>query len=139
MSDSEKNSAKKSGKKPPQNAMRDWIIRGVVFGTLGILLIVALLDFQAKQAATKTSAAWRAAMSSVDEHKDLTKSQFDQVLIQGKPVVTTEKAGPNAFAAVSVNTYVWNGTFRTYTVKVYFGMGKDATVEEIQGPGEPGQ
>lgn len=139
MSDSEKSSAKKSGKKPAQNAMRDWIIRGVVFGTLGILLVVALLDFQAKQAATKTSEAWRAALTSVGEHQDLSKSKFDQIPIQGKPVVTTDKAGPNPFSAVSVNTYVWKGTFRTYTVKVYFGMGKDAPVEQIEGPGAPGE
>lgn len=139
MSDSEKSSAKKSAKKPPQNALRDWIIRGVVFGILGILLVVALLDFQAKQAATKTSEAWRAALASVSEHQDLSKSKFEQIPIQGKPAVTTDKAGPNPFAAISVNTYVWKGTLRTYTVKVYFGMGKDAPVEQIEGPGAPGE
>ena len=139
MSETDKTSAKKSSKKPPKNPTMDWIIRGVIFGTLGILLIMALLDFMAKQSATKTSEAWRAAMTAVSEHEDLTKSKFDLVPIQGSPGVTTEKAPANPYAALTVSTYTWRGTFRSYTVKVYFGMGKDASVENIEGPGAPGE
>ena len=136
MSDAEKSPAKKSARKP-QNPAREWIIRGVVFGTLGLLLVLALLDFRAKQAATNTSKAWRAALTAVGEHEELTKSKFEQIPIQGSPVVTTVNSDRRQLV-MSINTYVWNGVFRSYTVKVHFGMGNNPSVENIEGPGEPG-
>ena len=79
MSEPEKNSkTKKSDKKS-----RDWIIRGVVFGVLGILLIMALLDFGAKQSAAKTAEAWRAALRAKGEDGDLTKSELEKIRVSG--------------------------------------------------------
>jgi hypothetical protein len=130
------NSKKSSKKAAKGNPVVDWVVRGVVFGVLGILLILALLDFRAKQSATSTAEAWRSALRAKGETSDLTKSEFSQIAVKGGPEITSAKAGPNGMLAVTVDTYVWKGTFRTYTVKVYFGLGNDPTVEQIEGPGE---
>ena len=137
MSDTEKKSTKKSSKKDKPGQLRDWIIRGVVFGVLGVLLILALLDFRTKQAATSTAEAWRAALRAKGENKDLSKSEFEKVPVQGSPTIVSTKAETKTIRGVSFNTYTWKGTFRTYVVKVAFGMGNDPTVDEIEGPAEP--
>lgn len=139
MSDTEKRPKKKgsgSGKAPAKAgaSVRDWIIRGVIFGGLAILLVVALLDFQAKSAATGAAQAWRDALKAKDEKQDLRKSEFDRIPVKGSPAVTTARAEQNSYAAVSVTTYVWKGTFRTYTVKVFIGLGEDPAIEHIEGP-----
>jgi len=136
MSDTEK-TTKKSSRKPKPGQLRDWIIRGVVFGILGVLLILALLDFRTKQAASNTAEAWRAALRAKGENADLDKSEFEKVPVQGNPVITSTKAETKTISAVSFNTYTWKGTFRTYVVKVTFGLGNDPPVEEINGPAEP--
>ena len=112
---------------------------GVVFGVLGILLVLALLDFQAKQAATATAEAWRGALRSKGENSDLAKSEFSKIPMRGNPSVTADKAGPNPFGAATIETFVWKGTFRSYTVKVYFGLAKDPPVDQIEGPGDASQ
>lgn len=134
MSNSEKSAKKKSAKSPPKNQMTGWIIRGVVFGVLGVLLILALLDFQAKQAATGMAAAWRDAVHKQGETSDLRKSEFDKIPLKGNPSITSAKADANSYAAVTVNTYTWKGTFRSYVVKVYVGMGNDPAIEHVEGP-----
>jgi type II secretory pathway pseudopilin PulG len=138
MSEPERSSkSKKSDKNSkPGNPARDWIIRGVVFGILGVLLIVALLDFQAKQSATKTAEAWRAALRDKGETADLTKSEMDKIPVSGSPSISKFKSPTRSTHANEVDTYTWKGTIRTYVVKVSYGLGNDPTVEEITGPGE---
>ncbi|MBC8116881.1 MAG: hypothetical protein H7062_21000 [Candidatus Saccharimonas sp.] len=127
---------KKSTPKPkPSTAVRDWIIRGVVFGVLAVLLVPALQEFQAKRAATGTAEAWRAAMKAKPVDSELTKSEFGKVLVQGRPTMVSGPAETNSLAAKTVETYTWSGVFRQYVVKVYFGLGTDPTVEAITGPG----
>ena len=128
--------SKKTKSKPkPSTAARDWIIRGVVFGVLAVLLVLALQEFQTKRAATGTAEAWRAAMKAKPVDAELTKSEFGKVVVQGRPVMVTGPAETNSFAAKTVETYTWSGVFRQYVVKVYFGLGTDPTVEAITGPG----
>jgi len=133
MSHSEKSTKKKSSK-PTKNPMMGWIIRGVVFGVLGLLLILALLDFQAKQAATGTATTWREAIEKKDETSDLHKSEFEKIPVKGSPSMTSAKAEANSYAAITVNTYTWKGTLRSYVVKVYIGMGSDPSIEHVEGP-----
>jgi hypothetical protein len=133
MSNTEKNT-KKSGKK--SNPVVDWTIRGVVFGVLGVLLLLALLDYRAKQAAGSTAEGWRSALKSVDESGDLLKSQLEKLPLHGSPTVVNTQAAARSFNNVSSSTYTWKGTFRSYVVKVTYGMGNDPTVEDIKGPGE---
>ena len=137
MSEPEKNNKKSAKKSKPGNPARDWIIRGVVFGVLGILLIVALLDFGAKQSAAKTAEAWRAALRAKGEDGDLTKSELEKIRVSGSPAVIKFTSPTRSTQANEVHTFTWRGTFRSYTVKVSYGLGTDPTVEEIAGPGEP--
>ncbi len=137
MSEPEKTSKKSAKKSKPGNPARDWIIRGVVFGVLGILLIVALLDFGAKQSAAKTAEAWRAALRAKGEDGDLTQTELRKIRVSGSPSISNFKSPTRSTQANEVDTYVWRGTFRSYTVKVSFGLGTDPTVEEIAGPGDP--
>ncbi len=128
----------KSSSKPkpkPNTAARDWIIRGVVFGGLAILLVLAVQEFQTKNAATGTAAAWRAAMKAKPVDAELTKSEFSRIVVQGRPTIVSGPAGTNSFAAKTVETYTWSGVFRRYEAKVYFGLGADPTVEAVTGPG----
>ena len=127
---------KKSTPKPkPSTAVRDWTIRGVVFGVLGVLLVLALLEFQTKTAATGTAAAWRAAMKAKPVDAELTKSEFGQVVVQGRPTMVSGPAEANSYSAKTVETYTWSGVFRQYVVKVYIGLGTDPSIEAITGPG----
>lgn len=128
--------SKKTKSKPkPNTVARDWIIRGVVFGVLAVLLVPALQEFQTKRAAAGTAEAWRAAMKAKPVDAELTKSEFGKILVQGRPTMVSGPAGTNSFAAKTVETYTWSGVFRRYEVKVYFGLGTDPTVEAITGPG----
>ena len=127
---------KKSTSKPkPSTAVRDWTIRGVVFGVLAVLLVLALREFQTKQAATGTAAAWRAAMKAKPVDAELTKSEFGKVVVQGRPTMVAGPAEANSYSAKTVETYTWSGVFRQYVVKVYIGLGTDPSVEAITGPG----
>ena len=126
---------KTKSKRKPNTVARDWIIRGVVFGVLAVLLVLALQEFQTKRAATGTAEAWRAAMKAKPVDSELTKSEFSKVVVQGRPAIVPGPAGTNSFAAKTVETYTWSGVFRQYVVKVYFGLGTDPTVEAITGPG----
>lgn len=125
--------------KTSKSSARDWILRAVVFGALAVLLILAFLDFQAKQAATNTADAWRTAMNSKSEEEDFRKSEFSRIPMQGNPQLASNPAGQNAFAAQTIDTYTWSGTFRSYVVKVFVGMGVDPAIESIQGPGDASQ
>lgn len=132
---SKKTETKSKKQSPVSNGMRDLIVRLAVFGILGLLLLSAVPEFLSGRAATATADAWRAARAAKPETEELLKSEFDKIPIQGSPLVTTGEAGPNSFQAVKATTYTWKGTFRTHVVKVYFGMGQDPAVEEIEGPG----
>ena len=125
---------KKSTPKP-STAVRDWTIRGVVFGVLAVLLVLALQEFQTKRAATGTAEAWRAAMKAKPVDAELTKSEFSKVVVQGRPTMVSGPAETNSFATKTVETYTWSGVFRQHVVKVYIGLGTDPTVEAITGPG----
>ncbi len=110
-------------------------MRVIVLGLLGVLLVLGLFDFQAKQSATSTADGWRTALRAKGEDNELTKSEFDKLPIHGKPTMTSEAAGSNSFAAKSLNTYTWTGIIRSYVVKVYLGLGNDPTIETVTGPG----
>ncbi len=125
--------------KASKTATRDWIIRGVVFGGLAVLLVLALLDFQAKQAAQTTSDAWRAAVRAKGEDVELLKSEFGKIPVQGSPQLVSGPAGANPYAARTIDTYTWSGIFRSYSVRVFVGAGSDPPIESVQGPGEETQ
>lgn len=134
MAKSQKRSKDSPKKSAPNNQVRDWVIRGVVFGVLAILVVLALVDYQSKQAAASTATGWRESMRSKDETQELRKSEFRKLAVKGSPTITSFQSETRSIDANSVDTYSWKGIFRTYIVKVSFGMGADPSVESIEGP-----
>lgn len=134
MAKSEKRSKESSKKSAPNTQVRDWTIRGAVFGVLAILLVLAWLDYQSKQAAASTATGWREAVRSKDEMHELKKSEFKKLAVNGSPAISSFQSATRSIDANSVDTYAWKGIFRTYSVKVSFGLGDDPPVESIEGP-----
>lgn len=132
-----KGSAKKSAQavKPvPNVALRNGIIRGTVAAILVILLGFALLDYRSKQEASTTATGWREALRSKDETQELTKSAFKKLPVVGQPTITSFQSAQRSATENSSDTYAWKGIFRTYSVKIAFGLGNDPPVESIDGP-----
>ena len=128
----------KAKPKPSINPAVVWGVRAVVSAVAVVLLVLAWQEYQVKQNFSSTNEAWQAALRSKGENADLTKSEFSRLPVKGSPSVTSDKAGPNSLAATTVDTYTWKGRFRTYAIKVYFGLGNDPPVElvEVVGAGQ---
>jgi hypothetical protein len=114
--------------KPTGNKTRDLIIRIVIFGALGVVLVLAVLDYRIKQQATNTGAAWRELLKEANEN-DVARLHVEalQEGIEGSPVLS-ENQGQNV--------YTWKGTFREYVIKVEHDNRLNKAVQEITGPGE---
>jgi hypothetical protein len=132
MSKPQPNSKKKSKAKPSINPAVVWGVRAAVSVVAAVFLILAYQEFQVKQAFSSTNEAWQNALRSKSENADLTKSEFSKIPVKGNPTITSDKAGPNSFAAASVDTFTWKGRIRTYAVKVCFGLGNDPPVEQVE-------
>jgi hypothetical protein len=132
MSKSQQNLKKNSKAKPSINPAVVWGVRVAVSVVAAVLLTFAWLEFQVKQAFSSTINAWQMALRSKSENADLTKTEFSKIPLRGNPTVTSDKAGSNSFAAITVDTFTWKGRMRTYSVKVYFGLGNDPPVEQVE-------
>jgi len=110
------------------------ITRIVVFGALGVLLVLAGLDYRAKKSAQATADAFRKAIDENTEGEIL-KSQL-KPLIQGSPTVSAADPSATGSKVVGVTgeAYTWKGILRNYTVYVGYGTGDDPSVENINGP-----
>jgi hypothetical protein len=132
-----KGAAKKAApaaKSAPNLALRMWLVRGTVAVLLVSLLGLASLDYRAKQEASTTATVWREALRSKDEMKELNKSAFKKLPVSGLPTITSFQSATRSATENSTDTYAWKGIFRTYNVKVAFGLGNDPPVESIDGP-----
>jgi hypothetical protein len=134
MSQPDKRSKKSTKVAAPNAAVRDWIIRGIVFGVLGNFLVLALLNFRVRQQASSTAEAWRFALRAKGEDGDLTRSELRKIPINGSPEIASVKSEVRSMDANLVDTYTWKGTLQTFKVKVSFGLGEDPAVEQIEGP-----
>lgn len=108
------------------NKTRDWIIRIVIFGALGVILVLAVLDYQAKTQATETGAAWRGLLSEANEKhaSDLPLEKLKDSM-KGSPEIT-ENTGQNV--------YTWKGPFRSYAITVNYDSRSPAkAVDDIDG------
>ncbi len=123
-----------AAKSAPNIALRNGIIRGTVAAILVILLGLGMLDYRSKQEASTTAAGWREALRSKDEMKELNKSAFKKLPVSGLPTITSFQSATRSATENSTDTYAWKGIFRTYSVKVAFGLGNDPPVESIDGP-----
>lgn len=113
---------------PKGSKTRDWILRIVIFGTLAVVLALAIMDFQVKKQAEQTGIAWR------EQLKQANASEFARLpleklaeSIQGTPELTENE---------KQNIYTWNGTFRKYVITVSYFDYSGKPVDEISGPGE---
>jgi len=120
--------------KASANKTRDWIIRIAVFGVLGVVLVLALLDYRAKQQATATSTAWSELLKEANEENNgILQVKTLEENMQGTPVRTEKENGPQDTDLI----YRWDGTFRDYVVTVKATSPSDAAnVNTIEGPGE---
>ena len=115
--------------KPAGNKTRDWIIRIVIFGALGVVLVLALLDYQAKTQATETGEAWRNLLTESNEGGD-SELPLDTLKdsMKGSPEVSETKGQ---------NVYTWKGQFREYAITVsYDARFPEKPITSIEGPGE---
>lgn len=112
----------------PKNSKRDWIIRGVIFVPLLILLALAWLDNQAKQNATGTFEAIKAAQKEIEGSKEKHEMQMSDIkdLIKGNP--TTEEI---TIISGTQRNYQWKGIFRTYSLILRLDRGENPVVEEL--------
>jgi hypothetical protein len=115
--------------KPAGNKTRDWIIRSVVFGALGVVLVLAVLDYQAKTQAQDTSDAWDKLLNeaNAENASDVPLEKLKDGM-KGSPEVT-ESQGQNV--------YTWKGPFRKYVVTVtYDPQTPSKSVDSIEGIGK---
>jgi hypothetical protein len=110
------------------------ITRIVVFGALAVLLVLAGLDYRAKNSAQATADAFRKAIDDNPE-VEILKSQLTP-LIQGSPAVSAADPSASGSKVVGVTgeAFTWKGILRNYTVYVGYGTGDDPSVENINGP-----
>lgn len=121
-------------KKLNKNKSRDWMIRIAIFGLLGVVLVLALLDYQTKNQAIETSQAWMKMVddSKADEDKAFVLVKDLQDNIRGTPEVVKEKADDGKTHLV----YTWKGIFRKYVVTVESETGGDnSIVDRVHGLG----
>ena len=132
--------SKPAGRKPADSSARTrgMIIRVVVWGGVAVMALLTLLDMRSRVAAQGTRDAWIAAQDEkIKQNKDLHRSDLDS-LIQGSPRLPPEEAPADRHQTVcrSMLKYTWPGILRSYTINVYLGLGDDASVEYIEGPGK---
>ena len=108
------------------------IVRILIFGGLGVLLVLAILDYRMKHSAQSTADAIQGAMKAKPVTDDLKMSEVP-ALILGSPVIESAPLSESADAG-SRQTMTWNGIFRTYRVNLVYTPGDDPIVETIDGP-----
>lgn len=115
-----------AGKK--KSSQKDWIIRGVVFGVLGVLLVFALLDFFEKKNAEATYDAWQTAMQEREVEGTELYAEDLAGLMKGSADFTETKLNDG-----SMRTYKW-GVIREYPIEVYLDNGVKPAVAELVPP-----
>ncbi len=120
----------KQKQKAGKRSTRDWIVRMAIFGTLAVVLVLAVLDYRMKSQASETGVVWRDLLnkSNAQDIPRLPEGQLTESLI-GSPDVE-KREDPDQ------NIYTWKGPFRKYEITVTFEAGGSRVVESIRGPGD---
>jgi hypothetical protein len=110
-----------------------WIVRGLVFGGLGVLLVLAFLDYQQRQNASKTILNFDDHFES-NEFGELKRSDAEK-LIAGSPESSVADS-QGRHGSFQVETLTWKGMFRESQVLLYLGLPMDdPTVVHVERAG----
>ncbi len=118
----------KDKNKPEKGSQKDWIIRGVVFGVLGVLLVFAVLDHFDKKNAEGTYDAWQNAMQEKESQGSELYAEDLAGLMKGSADYTEVELNGG-----TLRTYKW-GVLREYPIEVYLDMGVKPAVAELVPP-----
>ena len=103
------------------------IVRITVGSVLAILLVLALIDRNAKTSASNTTTTWLKELdAATEDNRDLLHSELSPFVV-GSPEITGE---PSAGRVV----YAWNGIFRSYRTTVTCVGDRIPVVERVEGP-----
>ena len=104
------------------------IERAIVWGLILVLLLVVVLEARARFGFSRSfkqlTQALRAADSAAAE---VTESDVLRILGHKQPR-ESQPAGRLGYVATRIDTYIWSGLIRRYTMYIYYGMGDDPTV-----------
>lgn len=132
----------------PAPKKRSPIERAVVWGGIAILLVVAGMQFLAWNGFRRTLKPLQAAMQKADESEETVTEAHVKEMLRGNP--TRQESGPRsdsvkignadedadtgdstaapdaselaASGASRIDTYTWKGLFRSYVLRVYYGI-----------------
>ena len=105
------------------------VVRIVIFTALAVALILALIDFNAKNSAVNTAEAWIASLVKADENEgELYQEDLDK-LTQGSPSVAENITG----AGQTVKNFTWSRILGDdYQVQVTFAKADKPFVTLIE-------
>ena len=120
----------KQNQKANKNPAWVWILRIAIFGTLAVVMVLAVMDYHLKNQASETGVIWRDLLKKANQQDipRLPEAQLAKSLIGSPDVVKVESP--------SQNIYTWKGPFRKYQITVNFEPGGSRLVEDIRGPGD---
>ena len=114
-----------SEKKSSGQSTARLVTRIVIFGTLGVLLVLAFLDNQKKNNAIESYNALTAKYDERMEDNDELRWSEVEGLMKGGPAIEDAELGAAATRARSRKTITWNGIFKDHSVDVLLGLGGD--------------
>lgn len=98
------------------------IVRLIVFGGLGVLLVLAFLDFQQRKNAERTLQNIEDKFES-DEFGDIRRSHLKELIVGAPESSVAESRGE--FSSIQIETLTWQGPFRRSRVVLYLALPKD--------------
>ena len=106
------------------------IMRIVLFGILGGLLVYAIIrnqDTTAVNQGIETYNAWQKAIEEADaNNEDIYRNDLAQ-FVKGNPKKYWDK-DPDNLGVVSIETYTWEGRYQKFEVEILFGLPEDNPV-----------
>lgn len=105
--------------------------RIALYGVLGVLLVLGLLDYNAKTSAAATAKSWGERLDLEDLDSRLRKGNHAQY-IQGKPTKTESKVTDTFGNSNEVFEYKWSGIIRSYAVRLTFSGGSNPMVIKVE-------
>jgi hypothetical protein len=123
-----------SDKTPPAAKPRSPVERALVWGFILIALGLVAIQANAYMSFRNTNVPLQKAVQQSDDSEHSTTESMVKELIKGSPAYETgppEDAGELP-SAVRMDTYTWKGLLRSYSIRVYYGVGDNPEVVETR-------